>query len=373
MNIALLPGQRCYFWRDSRSPDLVKIRWKGPATVLIREDNENGRPHIYWIGYKSQLLRAAPHHVRPEIGKSTNSLTDSLQDVKDVIKSLKSRGVTRFIDLSIQNKHNIDDIGTDEEIMDNNNDDDDDLRPPATRRRLLDPKYVLPPQPPSPPYSPSLAPDPPPADVKILDFDSQPGQSLGLSTGPSLILLDLRTSLNLDLLSQLDPMDFMDLLNFYMIQRWMCRPALGSRHTNPVQNLNFKHLNFLNHLNTQLHFHLQFNTLNHLNSQLLKLHNLIHTLPRCINLRQTKTFELTGVASNFKKPCRLAHTDVHHLHAQCHIILHNMTKKMLILDFQRLTLRISKLRHCQEVGSLKTATSPWKTTPKIFGSSKQDV
>ena len=68
--------------------------------------------------------------------------------------------------------------------MDDNNDDDDDLRPPATRRRLLDPEHVLPPQPPSPPYSPSLAPDPPPADVEILDFDSQPGQSLGLSTGP---------------------------------------------------------------------------------------------------------------------------------------------------------------------------------------------
>ena len=47
INIALLPGQRCYFWRDSRSPDLVKIRWKGPATVLMREDNEDGRPHIY--------------------------------------------------------------------------------------------------------------------------------------------------------------------------------------------------------------------------------------------------------------------------------------------------------------------------------------
>ena len=101
-----------------------------------------------------------------------------------MIKSLKSRGVTRFIDLSIQNKRNSDDIGTDEEVMDDNNDDDDDLRPPATRRRLLDPEHVLPPQPPSPPYSPSLAPDSPPADVGILDFDDQPGQSLGLSTGP---------------------------------------------------------------------------------------------------------------------------------------------------------------------------------------------
>ena len=135
----------------------MKIRWQGPATVLMREDNEDGRPHIYWIGYKSQLLRAAPHHVRPEIGKSTDSLAGNLQDAKDVIKSLKSHGVTRFVDLSIQNKRNIDDIGTDEEVMDDNDDDndDDDLRPPATHRRLLAPEHATPPQPSSPPYSPS--------------------------------------------------------------------------------------------------------------------------------------------------------------------------------------------------------------------------
>ncbi|CAL1169911.1 unnamed protein product [Cladocopium goreaui] len=135
------------------------------------------------------------------------------------------------------------------------------------------------------------------------DSPTQPGERpvlikhwnhLDFRLDHSLILLDLRTSLNLDLLSQLDPMDFMDLLNFYMIQRWMCRSAWESRHANPVQNLNFKHLNLLNHLNIQFHLHLQFNTLNHLNSQLLKLHNLTHTLPPCINLRQMKTFELTG-------------------------------------------------------------------------------
>jgi hypothetical protein len=31
--------------------------------------------------------------------------------------------VTRFVNLSIQNKRNIDDIGTDEEVMDDNDDD----------------------------------------------------------------------------------------------------------------------------------------------------------------------------------------------------------------------------------------------------------
>ena len=117
-NIPLNPGQKCFFWRDSRAPDLVKIRWKGPATVLVREDDEQNKPKIYWIGYKSQLLRAAPHHVRPEIGKSSESLRGSFEDAKEVVRQLKSRGVTRFADLTIQNKRNIDDIDTDEEILD---------------------------------------------------------------------------------------------------------------------------------------------------------------------------------------------------------------------------------------------------------------
>ena len=137
-NIPLMPGQKCFFWRDARAPDLVKIRWKGPATVLMREEDESGKPKIYWLAYKSQLLRAAPLHVRPEIGKSTTNMMGNFEDAKAVIRSLKSRGVTRFADLTIQNKRNIYDIDTDEEVLD---DVDSDLEPPAQRRRLLDPNF----------------------------------------------------------------------------------------------------------------------------------------------------------------------------------------------------------------------------------------
>ena len=65
-----------------RSPDLVKIRWKGPATALMRAEDESGKPKIYWIAYKSQLLQAAPHHVRPVIGKSTSSMMGNFEDAK---------------------------------------------------------------------------------------------------------------------------------------------------------------------------------------------------------------------------------------------------------------------------------------------------
>ena len=112
-NTPLQPGMKCFYWRDARAADLVKIRWKGPATVILREDDADQRPKVYWIAHKSQLLRCAPHHVRPEIGKSVSTTLGDLQAAKDLAKQLKSRGVTRFIDLEVVNKRNIDDIATD--------------------------------------------------------------------------------------------------------------------------------------------------------------------------------------------------------------------------------------------------------------------
>ena len=38
-NQKLLCGQLCYYWRDGRQADLVKIRWRGPARVLMVEED----------------------------------------------------------------------------------------------------------------------------------------------------------------------------------------------------------------------------------------------------------------------------------------------------------------------------------------------
>ena len=65
-NIPLKNGQRCYFWRDARQGDLVKIRWHGPARVVMVEYDDEQVPKVYWIAYKTQLIRCAPHHVRSD-------------------------------------------------------------------------------------------------------------------------------------------------------------------------------------------------------------------------------------------------------------------------------------------------------------------
>ena len=167
-NQVLNPGQKCFFWRDARAPDLIKIRWKGPATVLMKEEDEDGRVKIYWLGYKTQLLRAAPHHVRPEIGQTMDSLRGTLDDAKTVIHQLKSRGVTRYSDLTVLNKRNIQDVDTDEKIMDNF--DSDAAAPPTTRRRLVDPEVM---SPDSLIYSPSVLPDDAEVDLGI-GLEDQP-------------------------------------------------------------------------------------------------------------------------------------------------------------------------------------------------------
>ena len=46
-NTLLEPGQACFYWRDARHADLVKIRWLGPATVILREDDPStGKHHL---------------------------------------------------------------------------------------------------------------------------------------------------------------------------------------------------------------------------------------------------------------------------------------------------------------------------------------
>ena len=46
-------GQKVWFWRDAKQPDLVKIRWLGPAQVVMKEykkdDAENPQVNVYWL------------------------------------------------------------------------------------------------------------------------------------------------------------------------------------------------------------------------------------------------------------------------------------------------------------------------------------
>ena len=132
-NRPLDPGQLCYYWRDARAGDLVKIRWLGPARVVMRENKDDGTPSLYWLSHNTQLIRCAPHHVRPDFRAAETCIGDIREAMKEVTK-LKSPGVTRYLDLRAANKRHIDDVDTDEEA-EGDADDPDYIPAPYARRQ----------------------------------------------------------------------------------------------------------------------------------------------------------------------------------------------------------------------------------------------
>ena len=181
-NTLLEPGQACFYWRDARHADLVKIRWLGPATVILREDDPStGKPHLYWIAHGTQLLRCAPHHVRADF-RTADTVIGGLVEARRLVSQLKSRGVTRYLDLERVNKRNIEDVDEDEEA-DGEEEIGDIPQPPLRRQRLDDPPsgaldmdFDLGddghlPEPPDDTYSPSYAPEPEQAEDVVIPDD----------------------------------------------------------------------------------------------------------------------------------------------------------------------------------------------------------
>ena len=124
-------GERVWFWRDARQGALNKIRWLGPARVVLREEDQEAQTEAtkiktYWLAYKSQLVRAAPHHV-----------LDDMQAALNTERQLKSRGVTRCYDLRRANRQQLDDVEDDEQCEDPDGPlHDEQDEPPRQRLRL---------------------------------------------------------------------------------------------------------------------------------------------------------------------------------------------------------------------------------------------
>ena len=134
-------GQQVFFWRDARQPDLVKVRWLGPAHIVMKEHKNpqeaNSPVSVYWLAFKSQLIRCAPHHIRPDIKAVAHSLDDT-QEALNKVRQLKSRGVTRYYDLHQLNRRNLMDVEEDEHGESENlhSESDHEMAPPRQRLRL---------------------------------------------------------------------------------------------------------------------------------------------------------------------------------------------------------------------------------------------
>ena len=93
---------------------------------------------VYWLAFKSQLIRCAPHHVRADV-KSLNHAIDDTQLALNTVRQLKSRGVTRFYDLNRVDRQNLADVEEDEHGQGSsiNSGSEHEMTPPRQRPRLM--------------------------------------------------------------------------------------------------------------------------------------------------------------------------------------------------------------------------------------------
>ena len=105
----LLPGERCYYWRDF--PDKAHtIRWRGPAVVVVAVERnpDTGTTSVYWIAHGTVLLRAGVQHVRKMV--SDSGQLGAAQRAQQALDGLRQRRAVRIIDLRKANKRSIDEV-----------------------------------------------------------------------------------------------------------------------------------------------------------------------------------------------------------------------------------------------------------------------
>ena len=121
----------------------MKIRWKGLALVVMKEMDQENKPKIYWLAHKRQLIRCEPHRIRADIG-ANKEMVASLETAKERLRQLRFRGVTRYIDLNVADRRkNLDDVGSEDEMLQGDSDDADPGAGRSVRRRLVDPEPWL--------------------------------------------------------------------------------------------------------------------------------------------------------------------------------------------------------------------------------------
>ena len=107
-------GQQVFYWRDAPGGAGPKIRWKGPATIVMVEPGKTGpATDTHWIVHGTTLLRVSPEHLRPHLNHSSD--TDPTDRAKQALQQVRNRSTTLFIDLQKTNKRKRTEVLTEDE------------------------------------------------------------------------------------------------------------------------------------------------------------------------------------------------------------------------------------------------------------------
>ena len=131
-------GQQVYYWRDAPGGAGPKIRWKGPATVIMTEPGRTGpATNTYWITHGSTLLRVSGEHLRPDLGHQDDA--DPMLRASQALDAIRGVSTTLYLDLIKSNKRKRTEVVTDDE--------DDAQVTPATGTETTTPPDAPAPQP----------------------------------------------------------------------------------------------------------------------------------------------------------------------------------------------------------------------------------
>ncbi|CAE7942423.1 RE2 [Symbiodinium necroappetens] len=104
-------GQRVFYWRDGSGVG-PRVRWKGPATVvMVENDDRQSRQSVIWLVRGAQLIRAAPEHLRRDL----LSEEPVGQAPAQALEALRKRGPTSYLDLPRSNRRPLEDLCSEDE------------------------------------------------------------------------------------------------------------------------------------------------------------------------------------------------------------------------------------------------------------------
>ncbi len=99
LRMPLAEGQLCFYRRRAGAPRLLKSRRRGPAIVLTREDNAQGKPHTHWMVHSMPLLRCAPEPARSTVEDEGKDFGHNLEMATQAAATICTRSTTRHTDI----------------------------------------------------------------------------------------------------------------------------------------------------------------------------------------------------------------------------------------------------------------------------------
>ncbi|CAK9009019.1 Copia protein [Durusdinium trenchii] len=107
-------GQRVFYWRDAPGGAGPKLRWKGPAIVVMTEEGRTGpATNTYWVTHGTTLLRVSGEHLRPDLNHQDD--TDPIIRAKNALDQIRGRSTTLYTDLQKTNKRKRSEVVTEDE------------------------------------------------------------------------------------------------------------------------------------------------------------------------------------------------------------------------------------------------------------------